>query len=93
MFHELVTGCNGVNGIAGKAFAHLAVRAGQPGGRLELRQGAPDGPLMATLEVPDTGWKWKERKVAVQVTGEGKETIYLVGAKAPFSVKSFRFNQ
>lgn len=71
----------------------IAVRAGQPGGRLELRQGAPDGPLMATLEVPDTGWKWKERKVPVQVDGNPKETIYLVGAKAPFSVKSFRFNQ
>jgi hypothetical protein len=71
----------------------IAVRAGQPGGRLELRQGAPDGPLMATLDIPDTGWKWKERKVSVQVDGNPKETIYLVGAKAPFSVKSFRFNR
>ena len=48
---------------------------------------------MATLDVPDTGWKWKERKVPVQVAGEKKETIYLVAAKAPFSVKSFRFNR
>jgi hypothetical protein len=70
----------------------IAVRAGQPGGRLELRQGAPDGPLTATLEVPDTGWKWKERKVPVQVDGNPKETIYLVATKAPFSVKLFRFN-
>ena len=52
-----------------------------------------DGPLMATLDVPDTGWKWKERKVPVQVDVNPKETIYLVGAKAPFSVKSFRFNR
>ena len=69
----------------------VSVESGQPGGALEVHQGSPDGPVIATLEIPDTGWKWKERTITVQVEGSGKETIYLVASQAPFSVKYFRF--
>ena len=69
----------------------VCVKSGQPGGQLELRKGAPDGPVMATMEIPDTGWKWKEQTVPVQVDASGKEAVYLVAKTAPFRVKYFRF--
>ena len=69
----------------------VCIKSGQPGGQLELRKGAPDGPVLATLEVPDTGWKWKEQTVPVQVDASGKEAVYLVAKVAPFRVKYFRF--
>lgn len=69
----------------------VSVKSGQPGGKLEVRSGAPDGPVMATMEVPDTGWKWKEQTVPVQVDASGKEAVYLVAKVAPFRVKYFRF--
>lgn len=68
----------------------VSVKSGQPGGRLELRQGTPDGPVIAALDIPDTGWKWKERSVSVQVEASGVEAVYLVAAHAPFQVKSFQ---
>ena len=70
----------------------ISVKSGQPGGVLQVRKDAPDGPVIATLDVPDTGWKWKERTVPVYTDPSGKEDVYLVAAKAPFSVKYFRFN-
>jgi hypothetical protein len=66
----------------------VAIQAGQPGGRLEVRAGAPDGPVIAALDIPDTGWKWKERTVPVEGKLAGGEAIYLVAVDAPFSIKS-----
>ena len=67
----------------------ISVLAGQPGGRLEVRAGAPDGPVIATLEIPDTGWKWKERTIPVQGTLAEDDAVFFVAVDAPFSVKSF----
>ena len=69
----------------------VSVQSGQSDGVLEVRKGSPDGPVIATLEIPDTGWKWKEKTATVQVEGSGKETLYLVARSAPFSVKYFTF--
>lgn len=70
---------------------NVCFKSGQPGGQLELRKGAPDGPVLATLEIPDTGWKWKERFVPLQMEVSGQDAVYLVAACAPFRVKYFIF--
>jgi len=70
----------------------ITVKSGQPGRVLQIRQGAPDGPVIARLELPDTGWKWKRRSVPVYTEVSGKEEVYLVAEKGPFSVKDFCFN-
>ena len=67
----------------------VTILSSQPGGRLEVRAGATEGPVIATLDIPDTGWKWKERTVPVEGTLEAGEAIYLLAVDAPFSVKSF----
>ena len=69
----------------------VSIKSGQPDGLLEVRKGSPDGPVIATLEVPDTGWKWKEKTVPVQVDITDKDAVYLVAKSAPFRVKSFKF--
>ena len=69
----------------------VSIKSGQPGGRLEVRKGAPEGPVIATLDIPDTGWKWKEKTVPVQVDISDKDAVYLVAVRAPFRVKSFKF--
>lgn len=70
----------------------VSIQAGQAGGILEVRTGAPEGPVIATLDIPDTGWKWKERTTAVRAEDSGGETLYLVAKSAPFSVKCFSFD-
>ena len=67
----------------------MSIQAGQAGGQLEVRTGAPDGPVIATLDIPDTGWKWKNRTVPVQGTLSEDDGVYLVAKTAPFSVRSF----
>ena len=69
----------------------VSIKSGQPDGLLEVRKGSPDGPLIATLEIPDTGWKWKERTVPVKVDVSEKDAVYMVAKSAPFRVKSFKF--
>jgi hypothetical protein len=70
----------------------VSIKSGQPGGQLEVRTGSPDGPVIATLELPDTGWKWKQRTVHLQGNLSGKEEVFLVARQAPFRVKWFKFN-
>ncbi|SDU61467.1 ThuA domain-containing protein [Jiangella alkaliphila] len=41
--------------LAGARSVQLRVSAGGPGGTVEVRTGAPDGPLAATVSVPHTG--------------------------------------
>ena len=67
----------------------VTILAGQPGGRLEVRAGVPDGPVVASLDISDTGWKWKERTIPVQGNLSGETALYLVAVHAPFSVKAF----
>ena len=67
----------------------VSIQAGLAGGRLEIRTGTPDGPVIATLDIPDTGWKWKERTVPVQGTLSEGDAVYFVAKTAPFSVRSF----
>ena len=69
----------------------LSIFTGAHGGRLEVRKGAPDGPVVGAATLPDTGWKWKEIAIPVLDGAMEKETLYLVASQAPFSVKYFRF--
>ena len=69
----------------------VSVFTGAHGGRLEVRKGAPDGPVIASATLPDTGWKWKKITIPVMTGSMDKETLYLVASQAPFSVKDFRF--
>ncbi|MBR4756363.1 MAG: family 43 glycosylhydrolase [Bacteroidales bacterium] len=69
----------------------VSVRSELPGGKLELHLTAPDGPLVATLDVPDTQGMSKDCTLPVRVDDAGKETVYLVAARVPFSVNSFIF--
>lgn len=69
----------------------VSVKSGGPGGKLELRKGSPDGPAIAVLDIPDTGWKWKEVSARIQIEASGKDAVYLVATRAPFSVKYFIF--
>ena len=69
----------------------VSVFTGAHGGRLEVRKGTPDGPVIGSATLPDTGWKWKEITFPVENGTMEKETLYLVASQAPFSVKFFRF--
>ena len=69
----------------------VCVFTGAHGGRLEVRKGTPDGPVIGSATLPDTGWKWKEITFPVENGTMEKETLYLVASQAPFSVKYFRF--
>ncbi len=70
----------------------VSVMSGNSEGILEVRKGSPDGEVLATLEIPDTGWKWKEISATVEAEGSSREDVYLVAKRAPFSVKYFKFN-
>ena len=69
----------------------VSIRTGAPGARLEVRRGAPDGPVIASATLPDTGWKWKRFGLSVENGVMEKETLYFVADRAPFSVKEFYF--
>ena len=69
----------------------VSILTGAPGGRLEVRRGTPDGPVICSATLPDTGWKWKRITLPVQNGIMEKETLYFVAACAPFSVKDFSF--
>ena len=69
----------------------VSVLTGAPDRRLEVRRGAPDGPVIGSATLPDTGWKWKRISLSVESGRMEKETLYLVADRAPFSVKDFYF--
>ena len=69
----------------------VSIFTGAPGGLLEVRKGAPDGSVVGSVTLPDTGWKWKEIAIPVENGTMEKETLYLTASRAPFSVKYFRF--
>lgn len=69
----------------------LSIFTGSSGGVLEVRKGSPDGPVIASATLPDTGWKWKEITISVQDAVLDREDLYLVASRAPLSVRYFRF--
>lgn len=69
----------------------ITFRTGEADTRLQVRRGAPDGPLVGSVMLPDTGWKWKTAALSVSGGAMEKETLYLVAGRAPFSVKNFYF--
>ena len=69
----------------------MSILTGAPDRRLEVRRGAPDGPVIGSATLPDTGWKWKRISLSVESGRMEKETLYLVADRAPFSVKDFYF--
>ena len=69
----------------------LSIFTGNHEGVLEVRKGSPDGPVIASATLPDTGWKWKEITLPVQDAAMDRENLYLVASHAPLSVRYFRF--
>jgi cytochrome c len=54
--------------------------SGGAGGKVELRAGAPDGPLIGSIEVPVTGgWdKFEERQAKVSPPSKDRADVYVV---------------
>ena len=54
--------------------------SGGSGGKIELRVGAPDGPLMGTVDVPVTGgWdKFVERQAPLTPPSKERGDVYAV---------------
>ena len=71
----------------------LNILTGSTEGILEVRKGSPDGPIIASATLPDTGWKWKEITLSVECGPMERETLYLAASRAPPSVRSFRFGR
>ena len=70
----------------------LTVNSSVPDARVEVRIGAPDGPVISSGNIPDTGGNWKTIILPVQTDPAGKDDFYLVAVQAPFKVKSLRFD-
>ncbi len=73
----------------------VRVSAKEAGGRLEFRKASPDGEVIATVEVPQTGGEWKDVSVPAAVAETGRDAFYIVAAAVPegtsVDVDRFRF--
>ncbi len=83
--------------LAGVKSAEFRVSSGGDGGTIEVRSGSPDGPVIATAQVSNTGgWTNYTTVGPVPVTDPGgTNTLYLVftgsGSGGLFDVDSFTF--
>src|SRR5690606_15455359 len=70
------------------------VASGGAGGTIELRQDGPDGELLATAEVPDTGGtqEWRDVTIDAPETTESMDLHLVYGGSASFSLNFIEFN-
>jgi hypothetical protein len=74
----------------------VSVASEVPGGKIEVRVGSPEGPLIATVEVPATGAASAWRTVTVPAANvTGVQDVYLVlnahGRHVPFGIDYWQF--
>jgi cytochrome c len=70
---------NSLNLVSAAAVTCRVASGGQ-GGAVEFRAGAPDGPLLARVEVPVTGgWEaWQEITAPLSQPGAGRTDVFAV---------------
>jgi glucose/arabinose dehydrogenase len=67
----------------------LRVRSQGDGGAVELRQNAPDGELLGSVEVPDTGGEWETVSTEVEDPGAPFELYLVFSGAEPFDLNYF----
>ncbi|MCM4080993.1 ThuA domain-containing protein [Paractinoplanes hotanensis] len=77
--------------LTGVDSIRFRVSSGTAGGRLEVRSGAPDGPLVATADVAGTGGWGNWADVTAPVTATDTESLFFV-ARDPAGGTGFLFN-
>ncbi|MEU5942753.1 ThuA domain-containing protein [Micromonospora sp. NPDC047548] len=83
--------------LTGVDSIRFRVASATQGGRIEVRTGAVDGPLVASIDVPGTGGWQQYVDVSAPVTGSGGGTLYFVarepagGAGSVFNVNWMDF--
>lgn len=84
-------------GSANPGFFGASVASALRGGRIEVRADAPDGQLLATLDVPHTGgweeWQYIETPLLENVSGVHDLYFMMVGRKGPklFNIDYWQF--
>ena len=68
-----------------KKISHLCIQASSTkgSGKLEIRKSAPDGEVIASVEISSTDGQWKEFKVPVQTSTSGRDAFYIVATEIP----------
>ena len=78
--------------LEGVTFATLRVAADGARGRLDLRLDAPDGPLVAQVDLPDTGAGTFADVTVPVAPSEGTHTLYLVDRNTVATVSDVQVN-
>lgn len=62
---------------------------------MEIRLGAPDGKLIATLQIPASDNSWKTITANLDIPLDGKNNVYFVfrGSKNALKLKNFKFTE
>jgi len=65
--------------------SHLCIKASSTkgGGILEIRKSAPNGEVIATIDIPSTDGQWKEFKVPAQTSTSERDAFYIIATETP----------